>query len=616
MNDALILALAGGGGGGGGGGNPRDNAKNVTYSELVALKTAGELVPGMWYRITDYVTKINGTISTNSAYLHYAKSDEHPFDILVLATGTDELSENSLAALHEGDTYFAYSDLSAWELKYTVDNSSAKFLWADNDNGKGVIYYMKDEWGNEASYDFKNIMYLRYKLASEDASFQELSTDPYFGGTPYAIVQKFMGRGVYCGKYDFAVGANILAALQSSTVDATYLSTFMADWYYTFDHLFLLGGSYAHTDMSLNPGTSACRCYGNKIAGGIDVIAKQFGVVAMGLPNICFEHIIQKEITSSCIGNVFLENCAYCTFKYNTEGNMLDLGFVDITASSYFSNNKLGAGCQTNIFENHCSDNILDANCIANAFRYQSVCNKLGEECEGNTLSGKGNVLGEDNTYNTISGNNNSFGCDAYQNSWQGSNCTFGIYCRNNVCSYNCQDITFGNNCNNNQFSNSCQRIKLDDDCSNNQFGADCNHIKLGYYSRSNKIGERAFNITLGNAAYNNEIGSSCWEITFGSNCSYIVIGKQNNDVLDGYIRYCNFGDYVYYVDLTASTLDSNHYGQNYNIMSTVQGTSNSRQVITIGTTYSDNDRISPTTYVGYNSSNVLKTWCPADLAP
>ena len=29
-------------------------------------------------------------------------------------------------------------------------------------SGKGVIYYMKDEWGNECPYDFKNIMFQRY----------------------------------------------------------------------------------------------------------------------------------------------------------------------------------------------------------------------------------------------------------------------------------------------------------------------------------------------------------------------------------------------------------------------------------------------------------------------
>ena len=48
-------------------------------------------------------------------------------------------------------------NLSAWELKYCLDNDITRFAWADTTNGKGVIYYMKDEHGNEAWYDFKSI---------------------------------------------------------------------------------------------------------------------------------------------------------------------------------------------------------------------------------------------------------------------------------------------------------------------------------------------------------------------------------------------------------------------------------------------------------------------------
>ena len=52
--------------------------------------------------------------------------------------------------------------LYTWELKYTLDNDFNKFDWADS-NGKGVIYYMKDEYGNEAPYDFKNVKFKRYR---------------------------------------------------------------------------------------------------------------------------------------------------------------------------------------------------------------------------------------------------------------------------------------------------------------------------------------------------------------------------------------------------------------------------------------------------------------------
>jgi hypothetical protein len=54
--------------------------------------------------------------------------------------------------------------LEAWELKYCLDNDRQRFTWADL-NGKGVIYYMKDEFGNECPYDFKNILFKRWRAS-------------------------------------------------------------------------------------------------------------------------------------------------------------------------------------------------------------------------------------------------------------------------------------------------------------------------------------------------------------------------------------------------------------------------------------------------------------------
>ena len=56
-------------------------------------------------------------------------------------------------------SYFNDCKLNSWELKYCFSNDTDRFDWADSEKGKGVIYYMKDEWGNECPYDFKNIKF-------------------------------------------------------------------------------------------------------------------------------------------------------------------------------------------------------------------------------------------------------------------------------------------------------------------------------------------------------------------------------------------------------------------------------------------------------------------------
>lgn len=125
----------------------------TTWAELKALRDEAKLNAGTFYRITDYVTT-----TTQSE----TKSANHPFDVIVLALSENTLSEDAKAALHEGDTYFADSDLSAWELKYCLDNDKKRFEWADETNGKGVIYRMVDEKSNDCPYDFKNILFSGY----------------------------------------------------------------------------------------------------------------------------------------------------------------------------------------------------------------------------------------------------------------------------------------------------------------------------------------------------------------------------------------------------------------------------------------------------------------------
>lgn len=157
----------------------------VTYAELKALRDGGELVPGMWYRITDYVTMVNEEISElfGEATMHSAG---HAYDVVVLALGASILSENAQAMLHEGDEYFADANLSAWELKYCLDNDTERFHDFASDNGKGVVYGMKDEWGNEAYYDFKNVQFKRFTVKTES----QVYASPYALGQ-YKIVSYF-----------------------------------------------------------------------------------------------------------------------------------------------------------------------------------------------------------------------------------------------------------------------------------------------------------------------------------------------------------------------------------------------------------------------------------------
>ena len=124
----------------------------TTYSNLLSNRDSGNLIPGIKYRITDYACTTT-QINTQSA--------GHQFDIVVEALSVNVLSEQASAMRHAEDTYFPnHIKFEAWKLKYCIDNDITRFIWADEINGKGVIYEMIDENNNRCGYDFKNIQFL------------------------------------------------------------------------------------------------------------------------------------------------------------------------------------------------------------------------------------------------------------------------------------------------------------------------------------------------------------------------------------------------------------------------------------------------------------------------
>lgn len=132
---------------------PQTNLIEIEYKDLISLRNSESLVPGAWYRLTNY------TCTTTQ---EETRAQNHRFDILILATTKNSLSEECRAIQHEGESYFANCNLNAWKIWYCVDNDTTRFDWVDEESGTGVIYRMIDEWSNDIPYDFKNIQFQRW----------------------------------------------------------------------------------------------------------------------------------------------------------------------------------------------------------------------------------------------------------------------------------------------------------------------------------------------------------------------------------------------------------------------------------------------------------------------
>ena len=405
----------------GGGDIDTKDLVEITYGELKRLKENNELTPGRQYRITDYVTT---TVQENT------QSAGHQFDIIVTALNEYALSEEANAVIHEFDihqSYFLNSNLSAWKIWYCFENDVRRFVWADERNGKGVIYRMIDEWGNDCPYDFKNIMFTRYELntPTEDYAYDNIQLFNNIKTGFSNNILSYIWSGIDCNLKMWDEEQGHIFSEPTGNVKN----------FYTFSNI--VNGETKDSSLSGS-------VISNVMRGGYS-----------SLPNNIFFGL-------NCYSNTLGNDCYYNTFgngcDYNTFGN-------------YCNSNTFGNYCVSNTFGNECGANTFDNFCYGNTFGDECEKNTFGKECHDN-------LLGNSTSYN-------NFGDCCYVNKLNGS-CnynTFGNNCSNNggISTARCNYNVFGNNCSNNTFYHEfSHNILCDGFSSNADLGYGISYRKYG----------------------------------------------------------------------------------------------------------------------------------------
>ncbi|NLZ95105.1 MAG: hypothetical protein GX921_04680, partial [Bacteroidales bacterium] len=378
------------------------------------------LVPGQQYRITDYVTTTTQA-STRGA--------GHQFDIIVTADDVDKLNENARAVQHDGDTYFANSKLEAWKLKYCLDNDTDRFAWADEANGKGVIYRMIDEFNNDVPYDFKNIQYL---IGSTFNYFQ-------YGGN-YTFVRDT--------SLDMEIGGIQHYGYVTGKVPSSWSSN--TCW---------LRDNPATTSSVVYDDSGAEITYGNITS--VSVSNETYTIYTFSKTKTTAEDFdVSLDKSNNCFGNTIRP---YVSVQYRNQR----LNQISFVGTSCYSNT-FGDNCHSNTFGYGCYSNTFGNNCYSNTFGYNCKHNTFGDNCYSNTF---GNGC-----------SSNTFSNDCYSN-------TFGYGCSYNTFGGGCVSNTFGGGCQHNTFSGSCQSNTFGDSCFYNKFGANCWNNTFSYNCFYNKFG-------------------------------------------------------------------------------------------------------------------------------
>ena len=405
-----------------------------------------------------------------------------------------------------GLDYFANSKLEAWKLKYCLDNDATRFAWADEVNGKGVIYRMIDEFNNDVPYDFKNIQY---------------QTRPGFtynqGGSNYAFTRNAdLDMIIADIQYYGYVGDRTPSSWASNTC-----------W---------LRDNPATTSSVIYNSSGTALIYGGNI---LAVSNENYDVYTFSKTKTTLEDfdVSLNGFLYSCYGNTIRPYVVIEANKYQVLNRITFVGWYFQTSypGLHCSSNTFGNNCSSNTFGYNCSSNTFASGCYANTFAVGFRLNTFGDNCRSNTFGNGcyGNTFGH-------SCHSNTFGDGCYGNTF-GYGCnsnTFGNSCHSNTFGHSCYSNTFGYNCPSNSFGDGCAYNTFGNNCYDTTFGNNCQYLKI-----NNNTGTRKKYISVDSGVqgassanqfdlYDSAILNKNYQVTFSKDAVGNYIMKWHNTLL------------------------------------------------------------------------------------
>lgn len=528
------------------------DVRMISYEDLKQLRDDGKLLPGKLYRITDYEC----TCDTLDYYDEFNTiSADHQFDIIVMATSNSTLGEECLAAHHDGDDYFANSNLDSWKVWYCLDNDKDRFIWAAvprkatyvNSDTSGVIY-RDDTYDEDSFFAFDNWNGSTYEVYYAATEYPEVG-DPL-----YIHTENDMTLCDYITESD---------SIQESGKGVIYrlIDEWGNDCPYDFKNIMF----FRDFSQSYDPDVPIFKSV--KKEDDVDEVKSENKTIKAPSPVILgqyyytfskaddYDNVYDDSMSDSrnnvmdvgCFGNVFLESCNCNTLKAYCCNN---------TFGCYVDTIKLDEGCQYNSFKDGCHTIHLKTRCEYNSFGFSCSGNELGDSCASNNF-------GDD------CGGGNKLGDMCYDNN-------FGDNCCGNKLDDCCQSIILEEECASNNFGVGCGEITLSYNCYANYFKTRCSNIYFGECCEGNKLDEANQYITFGDYCYNNTVCSYCENIEFqsnsclchvldwvsGSELPFIVV-SDGQPCYDQYFGYASDGTLAYWTNASGgssspATEDSN----------------------------------------------------------
>lgn len=386
---------------------PNFGVIETTWKELLETIEKKELVPGNWYRITDYHTII---LSSKASCVNTR------VDIFMLALDAQTLDENVLFLQNSTDTYLIDSNVKAWRGKYCVTNDVTRFDFINAFKtyivlNSGVAYVRYED----ADVKVGDVQYYGWKPLKKSVYGTKAAIEPYI-----AVQAEIPAAAI-----DYADGAIVFTTAEIPEISVDGPDYGYGYYEYPYGYTGVRDSSTIYDgDKNPIPATSIEAVYPVSM-GAIYHLEDEFGnSVPYDFKSILFtwkEDNVSGFTFSKFLGNNFYD--AADASVMNTElvyRNIIDElyeSFEDSQGQSYqrLSLNKIlhASPCMDNFYGVNMSDTYTLGECRNNRWSGNSGGNKFKKAVIGNyfypefnnnlfEVAVKGNMLMENFHANTF----------------------------------------------------------------------------------------------------------------------------------------------------------------------------------------------------------------------
>ena len=354
----------------------------ITWSDLKTLRDSAQLSPGKFYRITDYTCTT--VLANTSSAGHYfdivvqaVSSNQLKEEVSIVLHAEDTYFANSdlkawraWYSLDNDNDRFAWADTNGIVVNNTIYTRNAYFdspsgahpyAWKNGENsvftnisnpevdskaysksisdqytieytitalheesGKGVIYRLIDEFGNDCPYDFKNILFTKSGKYTNAYTFTQVDSGVKYDSS---IVQDKKAR----------VFNNIIKNYREHTGTSTFIQLLNFNVFYyegnqsvsglaSYNNL-ILEDCHDNTFSRTNYNNILKqRCYNNSFTGNCDGVKIGYKCHDISFKNACHYNILGPlcayiTFSDTCRSNRFGTYCMHITLGDGTTGS-------------------------------------------------------------------------------------------------------------------------------------------------------------------------------------------------------------------------------------------------------------------------------------------------------